>query len=529
MMAAAVGCGLLPLGCVKEDAASLGEQHDVAVQLNVGTRAVEEVDGKPTDDESAIHTLRVYAFVDGKPAGHYFTDNVFVDETTKKHTFFMDITFYSDGEQTVDFYAVANENAMITLGSGAPAPLSEATTETQLKNFWFTELSGDIQRNGLPMFCDNRSITLDFMKVKAESPNDPEHADHSWLNYSDITFELQRPVGKLGVFAAKPAGESGTLRITGLTMLEAGTRMRNYLMTPTDDMLRGISNASGDIVLAVVDGNVTAELPDGISEAERRNPKNYTPVLNTPFYPFENPWGNGGSWNIPGSDSKGNVLRIDYSYGDEARTGLVYMPTIERNHYYTVCCLMHNDGKITVNYTVAPWDEDPEGEYEIEYNYPDYTNPIQPESGASLEGSAQYPQPTVWRNNDPDSDEGSYTFRFTIRGPVGQKWSPTLVGTLGTPDNFELKVYQIQSDGSKKYIDNPDDYTASDRPYYITVKALKGTNVDKEVGLGIAYTRQWSPDGSALLLINGLTGNLKWAGSDIAEVVMIRQIEVPQP
>lgn len=519
-------CCVLPFGCVEEDNPRLlQERHNAAVQLNVGTRAVSETDGTPTGDEAAIHTLRVYAFVGGKPAGHYFTDNV----TKAPHTFFMDIAFFSDGEQKVDFYAVANENAMQTSGAGAPAALSEATTEAQLKNFWFTELTGDIRRDGLPMFCDNKSVTLDFNKVKAESPTDPEHADHSWLDYDDIAFELQRPIGKLGVFAAKPAGESGTLRITGLTMLAAGTRMRNYLMTPTDDMLRGISNASGDIPLAVVEENVTAELPDGISETERRNPENYTPVLNTPFYPFENPWGNGGSWNIQGSDGKGNVLRIDYTYGDEARTGYVYLPAVVRNHYYAICCLMRNDGKITVDYTVAPWDEDPEGEYEIEYNYPDYTNPIQPENGTTLEGTAQYSQPTVWRNNDPDSDEGSYTFMFTIRGPAGQKWAPTLVGTLGTADNFGLKVYQVQPDGSKKYIESADDYTASAEPYYITVKALNGANVGKEVGLGIAYTRDWSPDGSALLLINGLTGNTKWAGSDIAEVVMIRQIEVPQP
>lgn len=87
----AVCCGLLPFGCVKEDAASLGERHDVAVRLNVGTRAVSETDGTPTDAESAIHTLRVYAFVGGQPAGHYFTDDV----ENLPHTFFMDLTFYS--------------------------------------------------------------------------------------------------------------------------------------------------------------------------------------------------------------------------------------------------------------------------------------------------------------------------------------------------------------------------------------------------------------------------------------------------
>ena len=65
MMAAAVGCGLLPLGCVKEDVAPLGEQHNVAVQLNVGTRAVSEADGPPTEDEAANHTLRVKAIDTG--------------------------------------------------------------------------------------------------------------------------------------------------------------------------------------------------------------------------------------------------------------------------------------------------------------------------------------------------------------------------------------------------------------------------------------------------------------------------------
>lgn len=50
----AVCCGLLPFGCVKEDAASLGERHDVAVRLNVGTRAVSETDGTPAGAESAI-------------------------------------------------------------------------------------------------------------------------------------------------------------------------------------------------------------------------------------------------------------------------------------------------------------------------------------------------------------------------------------------------------------------------------------------------------------------------------------------
>ena len=530
MMAAVVGSGLLLQGCVKEDIAPLGEQHNVAVQLNVGTRAVSEADGTPTDDESAIHTLRVYAFVEGKPAGHYFTDNV----TESSHTFFMDLTFYSSGVQTVDFYAVANEAAMVEPNHS----LSESTSESELKNLWFTNYQTNIQQYGLPMFCDNQSYELDFTHVKQGSPTAPGHEGHAWLDYDNLSFELKRPFGKLGVFAAKAEGETTPLRITGLTMLESGTRMRNYLMTPTDEQLKSI-NTAGDVELSVVEEGVTAELADNITSEERRNPENYTPVLNAPFYPFENPYANGGAWNIPGSDGKEHVLKIDYAFGDEPRTGYVHMPAVERNTYYTICCLMRNDGKITIEYIVADWDDG--GEYEIEFNYPQYTNPIQPEDGSTLTGNEQYPQPEVWYSA---TDEGSYTFKFQITGPTGQKWTPTLVD--GTQADFRVRVYQLSTDGNstKTYLhsNHPDDplvkpetetdkmadrLVASSEPYYITVSALNADNVDDKVGLAISYDRSWSTDGSQLLLINGLTNNLKWAGSEIAEVIVIKQTEAP--
>jgi len=521
---AALWCGLLPFGCSRDDAAPLGERHDVAVRLNVGTRIAGETDGAPTDAERAIHTLRVYAFVAGRPAGHYFTDDVSADP----HTFFMDLAFYSAGEQTVDFYAVANERAMSASGSGAPAPLSANTTEEQLKNFWFTNLlRTHLEDNGLPMFCDKTPVKLDFTEVKPETPTAPGHEGHAWLDCTDIEFGLKRPVAKIGVFAAKPAGEPGALRITGLTMLAQGTQRRNYLLTPTVPMLQAIESGGQDIPIEVIGEEVTKALAADIPDAERANPANYTPVMNEPFYPFENPWSNGGSWNIPGSDHKEHILKVDYAYDGEPRTGYVYMPAVERNKYYAVCCLMHNDGSIAVEYSVADWNEDPEGEYQIEFNYPTYTNPLQPANGSVLPDGGQYPQPTVWYNSDAGSDEGSCTFQFNISGPVGQRWNPVLGGALGTSAHFEVRVYQMQG-GSKRYIENPDEYVADPAaPYYITVKALNGDNVDKEVGLGIAYARDWSPDGSALLLINGLTSDLKWAGSSVAEYVVIKQTEVP--
>lgn len=507
MAVAAIGCGLLPFGCVKEDAVSLGERHDVTVQLNVGTRAVNETEGTPTDDESRIHTLRVYAFAGGRLAGHYFTDNV----AAQPHTFFMDLTFFTN-EQEVNFYVVANEGAMVTGGQASQATLSENTTEQQLKDFWFTSLQSDIQANGLPMFCVHEE-TLYFENEADTPPTDPEHAGHTLLK-DKISFTLQRPVGKLGVFAAKDAGETGVLRVTGLTLLASGTRTLNYLMPQSDETLKAVTGITGNISLAAVKEDVTAELDENASTADRQNAGKYTHVLNEPFYPFENPWGS-SSWNTKG-DENGNVLQIDYTFDGEARTGHVYMPPIERNKYYTVCCLMHNSGKITVVYTVADWDDET---YELEFDYPSYDNPITPADGSGPGEGGMYPQPTVWYNNDPVSDQGSYSFTFKMSAPDGQKWTPTLLDA--TPADFEVTVYQNGA------MVDPGNYVASSSPYQIKVKALKPGNVDKDVSLSIAYSPSWDPEGTSPLLINGQSGSLKWEGSTVPEAIVIKQTDVP--
>ena len=505
----AVCCGLLPFGCVKEDAASLGERHDVAVRLNVGTRAVSETDGTPTDAESAIHTLRVYAFVGGEACRAITLQTMWKTFRTRSSWILLFIRLQRSKWTSTSWQT--KEPCWFKVRV-PPSFSSETTSENQLKAYWFTELR-DVTTYGLPMFCEQQA-TLDFTHVSDEIPTDPEHTGHTLLDY-DITFELQRPVGKLGVFAAKPQGETGELRITGLTMLSSGTLTRNYLMPQTDETLKDITSIVGDFELEVVGEAVTKELANGISEDERKNPENYTAVLNVPFYPFENPWGS-SAWNAKG-DEKGNVLQIDYSFGEgNARTGLVYLPPIVRNRYYTVCCLMHNDGKITVEYTVADW----EGvTYPLEFDYPSYENPITPANGTSLPGGGKYPQPTVWFNSDPDSPLGSYSFSFKMTGPTGQKWTPTL---LNNPGKFKVSVYQNGTE-----IADADKWVASPDAYEIRVRAVSAENVGDTVSLGISYKPTWS-EASSLLLINGLTNDLKWEESTLAETIVIKQIEIPQ-
>ena len=60
-----------------------------------------------------------------------------------------------------------------------------------------------------------------------------------------------------------------------------------------------------------------------------------------------------------------------------------------------------------------------------------------------------------------------------------------------------------------------------------TIKYGEG-QVNKTVGLGIAYTPALLPDNTSLLLINGLTNDLKWQGSTLAETIVIKQVDIPK-
>lgn len=493
-------------GCNEEDRTPLSGERTVQVQLDVHTRAVDASTGTPTDEESALHSLRVYAFsdVDGSSTtvGHlYLTDGL-----NTSGSFLMDLKIKAEStEQTLRFYAVANEGAMST--RGAEKQLNERTSETELNNFSFTELQTPVATYGLPMFATQK-VTVQTNNASLQT-QDNNHEGHYTLN-EKVQFELARPVGKLGLFAAKVEGETETLTVTGAKILQEGTRMMNYLFLQTDEVLKQIVSKTSEIDLTVTGGNVKKALSENISETERKNPANYTPLLEVPFYPFETPWGS-TSWNTPG-DEKGAVLQIDYKFGDKTNTGLVYLPRIDRNHYYAICCLMRNSGKITVEYVVADWDDG--GNYELDFAYPTYVNPIEPMEGAS------YNQPTVYYNPDPDSDEGTFKACFSLTAPEGQEWQPTLLNA--TPADYEITVYQSEQ-GIQKKVEPP--YVASSSEYVIKIRALKPENVGRTVELGIGYIPRWDPGAMSLLQINGTSGETKWPGSDDPEKIVILQTD----
>ena len=483
-------------GCSKASAPDLGEELNVLLQMSVGTKAVAETDGTPTDAESAIHTLRVYAFVDGQAAGHFYTadyaaleDAAGTASGAAKH-FLMDIKMYSLGSRDVDFYVIANEEAMVTAGS-APAGFDENTNEAELNRFTFTSLNLDNgMALGLPMCC-KKTEAIDFASDDESNPQTvPGHEGHTLLAQK-LSFELERPVGKIGVFAAKPIGEKGTLTVTGLSVTRS--RFVNFLMLP-GNLEEAYDNEGSQAVprdLTIVGGSVTAEVASGETDAAK-----YTPVQADAYYPFENPWGS-TAWNLPG-DSRGNILTIRYKYDTDSqeRTGTVYLPPIDRNTYYMVCCQLSNSGKITVNYSVADWDDaEP---YELEFAAPEYELPTQSYPVAST----PYALPTVHYNGDPAAQEGTFSINFKISGPVGQVWTPTLLNA--TDADYQITVTQNGSPVAAPYL-------ASAVPYGITIRALRPDNVGKTLEFAISYTPQWDPTGTSLLMINGNSeSELRW-------------------
>lgn len=497
LVAVALCCGAV--GCAKHGGGETADERVVLLEMNVPAPAAQAVDGTLAPEEAALHSLRVYAFVDGEPAGYFFQDG----GLTTPASFLMDLAMYSATTQEVDLYVVANEQAMQTPGSSVQ--LTERTSEAELRRFSFTQLAPD---QGLPMFCYER-VTIDMSVDADDNPQtQPGHENHTAIAQK-VNLELERPMGKLGVFAAKAAGESGTLQITGLTLLRSGLRMLNYLMPQDEATLQAVGTKDTDQSLAVTADAVTSELAADISVAERNNPANYTPVLTQPFYLFENPWGS-EVWNVAGSE-EGNVLQVDFEFGGEARSGLVYLPPIERNHYYAVCCLMNNTGKMTVAYSVADW-ADGASWNDLEFAYPTTSNPVQPVSGQMVE-------PTVYYNADAASADGTFSVLFTMSAPAGQTWQPTLLDA--SPADFEVKVYQ----GGQEIADP----VASAEPYTITVRALRPDNVGASCALGIAYMPTWDPGKSELLLINGTSSNdIAWPNSGThPEVIRITQVATP--
>lgn len=483
MLTALLAVLLMSLSCTKEGGSRDSLQR--AVQIMVSSAGLTKATEDPTPEESAINSIRVYAFVGGVRAGYHH--EVFEDDGTDR-TFLMDMTVFTAATDLVDveFFVLANDESMV-LDDGQP-PLSESYDADGLRNLRFTAFDED---KGLPMYR-NETVSLNMQGGEE----------------IHLTFTLERPVAKLAVYAAKYPGVSGELSIKSVSIRKEGTRITNYLFPQDEETLKQVGSRANDRLLTQEGGDgVPADYFDGIPDVntDRTEPSNYTHIAT------------GYVSEVP--DDRLMTVDVVYSMGEGTMlmTGTVTMPVIRRNTIYYVLCLVTAEGHIEIDtYSVNDWMKATEDEEvgELVFDYPTYSYIMY--GFDSMTGEALVPPADL---EYPVASTGNpFVAYFQMLYPQGAEWRYTTVNAgegdvtvqvyecdaFGTPAATVQMPVRVQYDTETQHGDT--------RWYQIRVTPTASTDLSV-AKLGITFDPGWISDHVEYLMINGVQGDIFWPGS----------------
>lgn len=473
-----------------------------------------------TDDETVINTLRIYAFTRGQRVGYHY------QASPVNRDFLMDIgmlgTDVATGKQTVKFYIIANEEAVVT-EEDMPA-LDEYTTERQLNDYRFIALE---QSKGLPMFYADTIMlntrneasmdTIDHGRIDITG-----HENHTLLARK-LSFLLKRPFGKLTVSAARMSESTPDVYIKSITMLAQGTRHYNYMMPQTTEVLESLFPRPNDRPL--LDENtgfvVTTTQDEGFQQI-------------TESYCFEVPFGSESpeEWNVPNTNNS-LVLKTVFSIGEgeELRTVYIYLPPVFRNQWIRVSSAISGEGQIRVNYHVRDWDydmtdDDDDGEEDyIIFDYPTHTY-LLPELPSVTN---PFPDPDgVVKVLPQMSMSKPFVCYFQMLYPSGQTWKPTVFAGDAPSSDYTLAVY-VNDSSEPALTDQNGSYGINggeDEFFRIELQPLNARNVGSRISLGITSEIQGFGH-SEYLLINGSQSELFWPAEGGADpnTLIITQTE----
>ena len=352
---------VMATGCVFTKMDNGSDLHRVLIQVNVSademTKSVAAVNA---DDESAVNSVRIYAFYNGQTSGHYFRS------TPSQEPIVMDLLLPYDGVHEVDFYVIANEESMLTV-QGSPE-LGPKTTQQQLKSILMNGLDTP-DENGLPL-CYNDIVAINVDNIRTSSIEG--HQDHYWL-VQQLEAKLVRPVSKLSVYVAESeqgsaAYQTQSPKLTVTSVEIANATSQGYLFEGYD--------ATGNMADAfITDTDIAVKSVIGEQNGSAiENSDNYTEIL-TPHYFFTNSKG-GNSWSSGYIEQQTDLeqiadgavlIKIGYSFdsGDTSSYAYVKMPQLKRNVFYKVMCRFspvggHQEILISINewnYITHTYDE----------------------------------------------------------------------------------------------------------------------------------------------------------------------------
>ena len=463
--------------------------HIRSSMIEISVASEELTKATPTDSESAINSLYIYAFQGDKNVGFLQRSNVVPGEP-----FYMDLQLPEKGTHSVDFFLVANAEEMDYLGQYHT--FTESTTRSQLLDLKYSGLhSSSHEPIYLPMYAQLMAQSINVENILGDSNAAAGHEGHVVLNQK-LVFELSRSLAKISLFAATEAGNSQTPQILSVSMLAEGTRQFSYLFPQEDAVLNAIASRPNDRSLFVGPANVTRQVVKGTTE--QADPANYNAIFTDAYLP-EVTYGS-ASWNMSSGNSREVVLHVRFSPVQNGATqnAYVYMPPILRNTHYKVCVLIGSEGQIIVNYEVDNWEDNNTSSITFDYPTHSYLLDFVP---TSLEEMGKRPAaPASMTETQP------FVGYFQMSYPNNDRWIPTLTGLNAS--NATVRVFE-----GATHIEVPQSewpIQASEKWYRIEVSPKYGKMAeDEEVRLSITYT----PIGfetPEYLLINGAHDEYHW-------------------
>lgn len=476
-------------GCISDKLDASSDLQSVMLQVNI--EAEDMTKAAPTDAESAINSVRIYAFRkdDNRLAGHLYR------ESASAAPIVMDLTLPMTGIHDVKFYVVVNEKSMVFADGFV---LTESLTQAQLQA---AKIHNVNPLFGFPMYCvQDESINVDNVSQQANTTSG--HEGHFYLT-QQVNFKLIRPMAKVSVYAAiAEGGAPGSISVNKVEFPVNGTRNYNYLLPQTDAVLAAVPLRNGGVDMSSNSVTLTKTV-DKTDASAVENPVNYNLVVGNQYL-AETEAGD-ANWHTKESDRQA-LLHVEYSVGagGEIQHGYVYLPKIVRNHHYKVCILINSEGNIIINYYVADWDDADMTELWFDYPSHSYLRVAPNDTDhASDPASMSVSQP--------------FTGYFKLSYPADETWRPVL---LTNAAECEVKVYKGAETTPMTYPIAAD----SENWYKITVTPSAGLASGTEVELAITYSPLGSMDKYEYLMINGSQSNPYWpyAGASDPNKVIIK-------
>lgn len=218
-------------------------------------------------------------------------------------------------------------------------------------------------------------------------------------------------------------------------------------------------------------------------------------------------------------------MKIEYEYGQDEngniaangkQTGINYvpLPPTVRNvlHNVNATFTVNTDGKVTLTYTVANWENG--GEHSLNFTYPTFSV----SAVKTTNGQPDYSKPTAYYVGG--GNDGAFAFRVDLTAPSGKECTVTSEG-----GNFEIGVYKNGTE-----LMSEDKLTASNTDHYIIKvwpTAAYDANNSNTTKIMITHQASWT-GASEKLLINTTSGGTLWqdSGGD-RQAILITQIAAP--